>query len=147
MEVEAEVSLYPLGKRHLSRPTESFVKVLEEHECKAAVGPMSTVVYHNNEYDERLATAWGFGCLVEGLEMEVFMALGGFHLGGASAGHTRDIVKDMRELDVQVTAPCHCSGDRARRLFEKAYGENYHGAGVGWRLNVPPADNEVLSAE
>lgn len=44
MEVEAEVSLYPLGKRHLSRPIESFVRVLEEHGCEAEVGPMSTIL-------------------------------------------------------------------------------------------------------
>ncbi|MFW5915560.1 MAG: YkoF family thiamine/hydroxymethylpyrimidine-binding protein [Planctomycetota bacterium] len=45
MEVEAEVSLYPLGEQHLSRAIESFVNVLEEHDCEAEVGPMSSLVH------------------------------------------------------------------------------------------------------
>jgi len=44
MEVEAEVSLYPLGEPHLSRPIQAFVKVLEDHGCEAEVGQMSTIV-------------------------------------------------------------------------------------------------------
>lgn len=44
MEVEAEVSLYPLGEPHLSHLIEAFVKVLEDHGCQAEVGRMSTIV-------------------------------------------------------------------------------------------------------
>jgi len=44
MEVEAEVSLYPLGEPHLSHPIQAFVKVLEDHGCEAEVCQMSTIV-------------------------------------------------------------------------------------------------------
>ena len=44
MEVEAEVSLYPLGEPHLSHPIHAFVRVLEDHSCEAEVGQMSTIV-------------------------------------------------------------------------------------------------------
>ena len=44
MEVEAEVSLYPLGEPHLSHPIQAFVDVMKEHECEAEVGQMSTIV-------------------------------------------------------------------------------------------------------
>lgn len=44
MEVEAEVSLYPLGEPHLSHPIQAFVQVLEAHGCEAEVGQMSTIV-------------------------------------------------------------------------------------------------------
>jgi len=44
MEVEAEVSLYPLGEPHLSNPIQAFVKVLRESGCAAETGPMSTLV-------------------------------------------------------------------------------------------------------
>ena len=71
--------------------------------------------------------------LVDG---EVYLVLGGFHLGGASAAAIKAIVEDFQQLGVQKVAPCHCSGDEARRLFEEAYGEDFYPAGVGSRLEV-----------
>jgi len=67
---------------------------------------------------------------------EVYLVLGGFHLGGASAAEIATIVEDFQQLGVQKVAPCHCSGDLARRLFEEAYGEDFIPAGVGIRLEV-----------
>ncbi|MBN1249730.1 MAG: MBL fold metallo-hydrolase [Anaerolineae bacterium] len=36
-----------------------------------------TVLYDNNAYDPRLETAWGFACLVEGLEQTILFDTGG----------------------------------------------------------------------
>ena len=46
------------------------------------------------------------------------------------------IVEDFRQLGVRKVAPCHCSGDVARRLFEETYGEDFIPAGVGSRLEI-----------
>jgi len=67
---------------------------------------------------------------------EVHLVLGGFHLGGASEAEIAAIVEDFRQLGVRKVAPCHCSGDVARRLFEEAYGEDFIPAGVGSRLEI-----------
>ena len=67
---------------------------------------------------------------------EVYFVLGGFHLGGVSAAEIAGIVEDFQQLGVQRVAPCHCSGDVARRLFEEAYGEDFIPAGVGSRLEI-----------
>ncbi len=67
---------------------------------------------------------------------EVYLVLGGFHLGSVSAAEIATIVEDFQELGVQKVAPCHCSGDVARRLFEETYGEDFVPAGVGSRLEV-----------
>jgi len=67
---------------------------------------------------------------------DVYLVLGGFHLGGTSAAEIRDIVEDFQQLGVQQVAPCHCSGDVARGLFEEVYGEDFIPAGVGSRLEV-----------
>ena len=67
---------------------------------------------------------------------EVYLVLGGFHLGSVSAAEIATIVEDFQQLGVQKVAPCHCSGDVARRLFEEAYGEDFIPAGVGSRLEV-----------
>ena len=67
---------------------------------------------------------------------EVALVMGGFHLGGASAAEIATIVEDFQQLGVQGVAPCHCSGDVARALFEQAYGEDFISAGVGSRVQV-----------
>ena len=67
---------------------------------------------------------------------EVYLVLGGFHLGSVSEARITGIVEDFQQLGVQRVAPCHCSGDRARRAFEMAYGERFILAGVGSRMRV-----------
>ena len=62
---------------------------------------------------------------------DVHLAMGGFHLGGASDSKLREIIKEFRNLGVQRTGPCHCSGNRCRELFKREYQENYVDAGVG----------------
>lgn len=44
MEVEAEVSLYPLGEPHLVHPTQVIAEVLKDHDCEFEVGAMSVLV-------------------------------------------------------------------------------------------------------
>ena len=67
---------------------------------------------------------------------EVHLVMGGFHLGEASQAAIEGIVEDFRELGVQKAAPCHCSGDLARSIFEREYGEDFIQVGVGSRLEV-----------
>jgi 7,8-dihydropterin-6-yl-methyl-4-(beta-D-ribofuranosyl)aminobenzene 5'-phosphate synthase len=67
---------------------------------------------------------------------QVYLVLGGFHLGGASRGTIKGIVEEFQRMGVQRVAPCHCSGDMARRLFEEAYGAGFIPAGGGSQLVV-----------
>jgi 7,8-dihydropterin-6-yl-methyl-4-(beta-D-ribofuranosyl)aminobenzene 5'-phosphate synthase len=67
---------------------------------------------------------------------QIHLVLGGFHLGGASEAAIRGIVEDFQRLGVQKVAPCHCSGDIARRSFAETYGKDFIPAGVGGRLVV-----------
>ncbi len=62
----------------------------------------------------------------------IALVMGGFHLGGASRRRVEDIIADFREMGVQRVAPCHCTGDAARELFDDAFGDNCTLAGVGW---------------
>jgi len=63
------------------------------------------------------------------IEDDVLFVMGGFHL--IKTSNKSEIVSSIRELDVLYVGPCHCSGDNARELFEKEYGENYVNVGVG----------------
>jgi 7,8-dihydropterin-6-yl-methyl-4-(beta-D-ribofuranosyl)aminobenzene 5'-phosphate synthase len=67
---------------------------------------------------------------------EVYLVVGGFHLNGASEARIAGIIEDFRDMGVQKVAPCHCSGDVARRLFEQAYGEDFILLGVGGILEM-----------
>jgi len=44
---------------------------------------------------------------------------------------------------VQKVAPCHCSGDLARSIFEREYGEDFIRVGVGSRLEVSMAHEGI----
>ena len=68
---------------------------------------------------------------------DIYLVLGGFHLGGKSKAQISRIVADFRCLGVQKAAPCHCSGDKARELFAEEYGDDYVLNGVGWKMSIP----------
>ncbi len=66
------------------------------------------------------------------------LVMGGFHLAESSAGHISRIIVDLRELGVQMAAPSHCSGDRARTLFAEAFGDDYVTIGAGTVITIEP---------
>jgi len=63
--------------------------------------------------------------------MPVYAVLGGFHMGGASVDEINRVVRNLRQLGVQRVAPCHCSGEKTRRLMKDAFREGYLPSGVG----------------
>jgi 7,8-dihydropterin-6-yl-methyl-4-(beta-D-ribofuranosyl)aminobenzene 5'-phosphate synthase len=62
---------------------------------------------------------------------ELYLVLGGFHLGSVSKAQVEEIIADFQRLDVQTVAPCHCTGDQAIGLFRQAYGEDFIQTGAG----------------
>lgn len=69
----------------------------------------------------------------------VYLVLGGFHLCWMNAWKIRGIIKDVEKEKVTKIAPCHCSGDLARKMFEDAYKDNFILVGVGRRIKVEDA--------
>jgi 7,8-dihydropterin-6-yl-methyl-4-(beta-D-ribofuranosyl)aminobenzene 5'-phosphate synthase len=68
----------------------------------------------------------------------VTLVIGGFHLGSASRQRVKSIIADFRDLGVRKVAPCHCTGDRAIRVFAEEYGGDFVKAGVGLVLDIGP---------
>jgi 7,8-dihydropterin-6-yl-methyl-4-(beta-D-ribofuranosyl)aminobenzene 5'-phosphate synthase len=62
---------------------------------------------------------------------DIYLVIGGFHLGGASESEVISIINSLKALGVKKAAPCHCSGQRTRELFEQHYGNEYIANGVG----------------
>ncbi len=64
-------------------------------------------------------------------DRNIYLVMGGFHLGSASDLELKSIIKGFRNLSVKKAAPSHCSGDRCRELFREEYKEHYIENGVG----------------
>jgi 7,8-dihydropterin-6-yl-methyl-4-(beta-D-ribofuranosyl)aminobenzene 5'-phosphate synthase len=62
---------------------------------------------------------------------EVLLVMGGFHLEWATSGKIEKIISAFKQLGVHFIAPCHCTGEKARDLFEKHFGKNYINIGAG----------------
>jgi len=67
---------------------------------------------------------------------EVALAVGGFHLGSTSRRQIERIIADFRDLGVRQVAPCHCTGDRAMRMFAEEYGDDFIRVGVGRVITI-----------
>ena len=68
---------------------------------------------------------------------EVYLVLGGFHLGGKSQMEIEGIIGEFRRLGVRKVAPCHCTGEQAIRMFRQEYGGDFFQAGVGVEIGCP----------
>jgi len=62
---------------------------------------------------------------------DILMVMGGFHLEWATRGKIEKIISAFKQYGVRYVAPCHCSGEKARSLFEKHFGKNYINIGAG----------------
>lgn len=70
------------------------------------------------------------------LDDEVLLVMGGFHLKSKSREEIKMIISEMQKLGVRYVGPCHCSGERARDLFQEAYREHYIPVGIGKRIDI-----------
>jgi 7,8-dihydropterin-6-yl-methyl-4-(beta-D-ribofuranosyl)aminobenzene 5'-phosphate synthase len=73
------------------------------------------------------------------LHSDAYLAVGGFHLCWMRGWKIKRIVRGLRKEEVSKVAPCHCSGNLARKLFQTAYGQNFILAGVGKTIRVKDA--------
>lgn len=65
---------------------------------------------------------------------EILLVIGGFHLGAETK--MEKIVSNIRKLGVRYVGPCHCTGDNAKQLFQRVYGENSIHVGAGKVINI-----------
>lgn len=55
----------------------------------------------------------------------IYAVLGGMHLIKASKDRIEGTIKTLKELDIQIIAPCHCSGQEAKKTIEQAIPKAY----------------------
>lgn len=59
------------------------------------------------------------------------VVMGGFHLEWMTKGKIEKIISSFKQMGVQKVGPGHCTGEKARALFEKHFGGNYINVGAG----------------
>ncbi len=67
----------------------------------------------------------------------ILVVIGGFHLEWVTKGRIGSIIAAFQNDGIRYVAPTHCSGDKARQLFQQRYGQDYVDAGVGKTITLP----------
>ena len=62
---------------------------------------------------------------------EILLVLGGLHLADSSRPEIEAVIAGLKKLGVRHVAPCHCTGNLARRLFKQSFGSGFIDVGVG----------------
>jgi 7,8-dihydropterin-6-yl-methyl-4-(beta-D-ribofuranosyl)aminobenzene 5'-phosphate synthase len=72
------------------------------------------------------------------LQKEVYLLMGGFHLGGQPQRELQRVGEELKRLGVKKVAPSHCTGEAARKLFRERWGQNFIESGVGAVIELQP---------
>jgi len=67
---------------------------------------------------------------------DIYLVLGGFHLGNASASQVNEIIQEFKRIGVKYVAPCHCTGEETISKFRNAFGEDFIQVGVGKVIEI-----------
>ena len=62
---------------------------------------------------------------------DILLVMGGFHLEWMTKGKIERIISAFEQMGVRNVGPGHCTGEKARALFEKHFGNNYINVGAG----------------
>ncbi len=62
---------------------------------------------------------------------DILLVMGGFHLEWVTKGKIERIISAFKQMGVRYVGPSHCTGEKARALFEKRFGSNYIKVGAG----------------
>lgn len=66
----------------------------------------------------------------------IYLVLGGFHLFKLNEEEITDVVGKLFELDILTVAPTHCTGDKARAIFQDVFGSDLVNAGTGQKFII-----------
>jgi 7,8-dihydropterin-6-yl-methyl-4-(beta-D-ribofuranosyl)aminobenzene 5'-phosphate synthase len=140
-QIKHDISSCGAEVKSIHRPEELFEGVFTTGELNSGIEEQSLLI----KVSEMFCTITG--CAHPGIVniikqvkkiagKEIYLAMGGFHLTWAFSSQIRYTAERLRRLGVQNIAPCHCSGDTARRIFKDYFGENYIDSGTGKEITI-----------
>jgi 7,8-dihydropterin-6-yl-methyl-4-(beta-D-ribofuranosyl)aminobenzene 5'-phosphate synthase len=126
---------YPVARteRVVSFPVELFPHVF-------LTGVMPAEGVHADEQSLIIDTPQGLvlivGCAHPGIvsilkkakeivKKDIYLVMGGFHLLNSTDEQIKAIVDSFKAMGVRYCAPAHCTGDKAKVAFRKAYGDHF----------------------
>ena len=65
----------------------------------------------------------------------VSAVLGGFHLKDAHGARIESTIDRLTQTGIRQAGPCHCTGDRARRMFAEKFGDDFITVGAGTQIS------------
>ena len=81
--------------------------------------------------DAECLTSNGVNAAKDFVKDDILLVMGDFHLEWASRGKIEKVISAFKQSGVRYAGPCHCTGEKARSLFEKHFGKNYISVGAG----------------
>jgi 7,8-dihydropterin-6-yl-methyl-4-(beta-D-ribofuranosyl)aminobenzene 5'-phosphate synthase len=78
------------------------------------------------------------------LGKDIYLLMGGFHLGGSSDAEVQEIIHRLRTLGVRKVAPSHCTGERATEMFRDEWGSDFLEGGLGAVIEVPRSEPQEM---
>ena len=67
---------------------------------------------------------------------KIYCIIGGFHLFRSSKKKISRIVNYLKALDIELLAPCHCTGDRAEKIISQSFPIAKNGVGAQYIMNL-----------
>ena len=64
------------------------------------------------------------------IDKKIDFAIGGFHLLRSTDEEILDSINSLKKLGVTKVMPTHCSGDKAIKMYEENFKENYFAGGI-----------------
>ena len=69
------------------------------------------------------------------MNQDVYMVLGGFHLVSTDPVELENTVQEMKKL-TKLIGPCHCTGDKAVKIFHDVFKEDYIDIKSGVKIRI-----------
>ncbi|MFH0735047.1 MAG: MBL fold metallo-hydrolase [bacterium] len=61
----------------------------------------------------------------------IYLVLGGFHLHRSNEKEISNVIQKILQMKILMTAPTHCTGNTARKMFQVVFKDNYIELGTG----------------
>lgn len=78
---------------------------------------------------------------------EIYLLLGGLHLGAYAGREVEGIVAELKKLGVKKVGPSHCTGEKPTEMFREAWGKDFLDLGCGATFSTEGEDAERHSKQ
>lgn len=66
----------------------------------------------------------------------ICLVTGGFHLGATTKYRIKKITNSLQKLNIKYIAPSHCTGDRATKIFQEKWKDNFLDLSLGRKFEI-----------